>query len=157
MRRALVGPGADRYPWAVSANTVQPVVGVGAVVMHAQRVLLVRRARAPGAGQWAIPGGKIHAGETLQQAAERELLEETGVRVRAGEPVYSFDVIEHEADGTLALHYVVVDLLAEYVSGTPAAGDDALEARWVGRAELDTLHVNPHTRDLLARLEPFSN
>lgn len=137
-------PGPDETP----AGERRPQAGVGAVVFHAGRVLLVRRAQAPHAGQWAIPGGRVAWGESLQTAAEREILEETGVRIRAGEPVFAFDVIEGSAE-TCTRHYVVVDLAAEYLEGEPRAGDDALEARWVGADELNALPVNATTRRLL--------
>ncbi|MEJ2508717.1 MAG: NUDIX hydrolase [Gammaproteobacteria bacterium] len=126
----------------------RPQVGVGAVVFRDERVLLVLRGQAPNAGQWAIPGGRVRWGETLQAGAEREILEETGVRIRAGEPVFAFEVIEDE-DGACATHYVVVDLAAQYLEGEPRAGDDAAEARWVSAAELAALPVNETTRRLL--------
>lgn len=133
---------AQRYPQA-------PRVAVGAVVFKDGAVLLVRRAKAPNCGLWAIPGGCVKLGETLQQAAEREILEETGVQVRAGAPVYIFDVVERDANGHVRYHYVIADLLAEYVHGCPQAGDDALEARWITPAELPTLPVSKTTVELL--------
>jgi len=132
----------------------RPQAGVGAVVFHRGRVLLVRRARAPNAGQWAIPGGRVAWGESLRAAAEREVLEETGVRIRAGEPVFAFDVIEGSG-AHCTRHYVVVDLAAEYLGGEPRGGDDALEARWVGADELDALAVNSTTRRLLRERYDF--
>ena len=92
-------------------------------------------------------------GESLQQAAEREIHEETGVRIRAGEPIFCFDVIEKDAEGVLRHHYVIVDLQAEYVSGEPVAADDALEAAWIPFANLSDYPVNATTRQLLARLQ----
>lgn len=136
--------------------TLFPQVAVGAVVRRGSAVLLVQRAAAPNAGQWAIPGGKVQPGETLQQAAEREIREETGVIVKAGEPVFSFDVIEREDSGELRYHYVIVDLLADYVSGEPQAGDDAMDAAWVEPETLARLEVNATTRQLLARLDAGS-
>lgn len=129
-------------------------VGVGAVVLREQRVLLVRRARPPHAGAWALPGGKLRLGETLQQAVEREVREETGVDVRAREVVHSFDLIERDADGCVRFHYVVVDLRADYVAGTPAPRDDADNACWIALAELDRLPLHPETAMLLRKLSP---
>jgi len=88
---------ATNYPPA-------PRVAVGAVVIRAGSVLLVRRGKAPSDGQWAIPGGSVELGETLQQAAEREILEETGIRIRAGKPVYTFDLIERDRQKRIRFH-----------------------------------------------------
>ena len=130
-----------------------PRLGVGAVVVADGAVLLVRRGRPPAAGQWAIPGGRVHPGETLAEAAERELLEETGVRARAGEVVYQFETLDRDEAGALRHHYVVIDLQAEYLGGEPRAGADAAEARWVGLGEVDALDLHDATRDLLGRLQ----
>ena len=126
-----------------------PLVAVGAVVFKNNCVLLVRRGEAPSEDLWAVPGGSVEIGETLQEAAEREILEETGVKIRAAQPVYTFDVIERDAGGKVRFHYVIVDLAADYVSGEPQAGDDAAEARWVSAQEIDTLEVSPPTLKLL--------
>ena len=131
---------------------VHPVPAVGAVVVHGGAVLLVRRARAPSRGVWAVPGGRIELGETLAEAAEREVREETGVRVRAGEPIWSFDSVVRDAGGRVAFHYVIVDLLADYVAGEPRAGDDALEARWVRPEDFPGMTVSPPTVGLLERI-----
>lgn len=127
-----------------------PCPAVGAVVFKHGAVLLVRRGNAPARGLWAIPGGRVRLGETLQAAAEREILEETGVVIRAREPVFVFDAIERDADGRVQFHYVIVDLAADYLHGEPRAADDAADARWITPAELADLDVNPLTRRLLA-------
>ena len=127
-----------------------PVVGVGAVIIHNDRVLLVKRGQPPFHGMWCIPGGKINYGETLQQAAEREILEETGVVIRAGEPVYTFDVID-TGNIEQPCHYVVVDLAAEYVSGEPTARDDATDVAWFGKQDIDKDEVQELTRNFLKR------
>ncbi len=132
-----------------------PRVAVGAVVFHDERVLLVRRGQAPSDGQWAIPGGGVELGESLAQAAEREIREETGVRIAAGEPIYVFDLIERDPADNVRFHYVIVDLAARYLGGEPHAGDDAAEARWVSADEIKQLTVSPPTRQLLARHYAF--
>ena len=134
-----------------------PRVGVGAVVFKDDRVLLVRRGKPPANGQWAVPGGRLELGESLAEAAEREIFEETGVRIRAREPVHAFDAITRDTGGGILYHYVIVDLAADYVSGRPTAGDDALDARWVSAAELRELPVNAETRRLLAKRYRFGD
>ncbi|MBI5552983.1 MAG: NUDIX hydrolase [Desulfobacterales bacterium] len=134
---------------ASAAYPDQPLLAVGAVVIHDGRVLLVRRLRPPGAGQWAIPGGKVDLGETLAQAAEREILEETGLTIAAGEPIFTFEVVDRDAEGRVRFHYVIVDLAAEFLGGDLRAGDDASDARWVAPEELAALGVHQRTRELL--------
>ena len=126
-----------------------PRVAVGAVVFKEDRVLLVRRGQPPAENLWAIPGGSVEIGETLQQAAEREIWEETGIRIRAAKPIYTFDVIERDERQGIRFHYVIIDLSADYVSGELAAGDDAVEARWISAEEIKTLAVNKTTLRLL--------
>jgi 8-oxo-dGTP diphosphatase len=129
-----------------------PQVAVGAIVVRDGRVLLVRRGHPPSEGLWAIPGGSVELGETLQEAAEREIMEETGLTIRAGEPVHTFDVILRDAAGRVQFHYVIVDLLADYVRGEVHSGDDARDARWVTSGELEKLAVNQTTLELLKKL-----
>ena len=127
-----------------------PRVAVGAVVFKEGRILLVRRGKAPAEGMWSIPGGSVNLGESLQQAAEREIIEETGVTIKARrEPILTFDVVRRDDNGRIRFHYVIVDFEAEWISGEPRAGDDAVEARWVRSEELEALAVSPATRKLL--------
>ena len=129
-----------------------PRVAVGAVVTRNGRVLLVKRKHAPGQGLWAIPGGSVELGETLQDAAEREIKEETGLTIRARSPVHTFDVIERDDAGRIQFHYVIVDLMADYERGELNPDDDACDARWVLPEELAVLQVSQSTRDLLKML-----
>jgi 8-oxo-dGTP diphosphatase len=126
-----------------------PRVGVGAVVIKNSKVLLVRRGIPPSEGLWAIPGGHVELGETLQETAEREILEETGIVIRAGEPMYAFDLIERDDSGRIRYHFIVVDVAGEYVSGEPRGSDDALEARWLSWEEIEALPVSQNTVKLL--------
>ena len=88
-------------------------------------------------------------GETLQEAAEREILEETGIRIRARDPVYTFDYIERDGSSRPRFHYVIIDLTAEFLGGQLRAGDDAADVRWVSAPELDDLNVSSKTVHLL--------
>lgn len=133
----------------------RPCVAVGAVVFKDDRVLLVRRGKAPAAGQWAIPGGSVQLGETLRVAAEREILEETGITIRAGAPIYQFESIEKDVTGRVRFHFVIIDVAATYIGGEICPGDDAADARWVLAAELHDLPVNSVTRKVLRNLYAF--
>ncbi|UCF91609.1 MAG: NUDIX hydrolase [Desulfobacterales bacterium] len=130
----------------------RPRVAVGSVVLHDDQVLLVRRGKPPSEGEWAIPGGSVELGENLQAAAEREIREETRVSVRATRIVHVFDDIRRDGTERVRFHYVIVDLLADYIEGEPAPGDDVSEARWVSRQELAHLPVNTNTLKLLKKL-----
>jgi len=129
----------------------KPRVAVGAVVFKDECILLVRRGQPPAEDLWAIPGGSVEIGETLQEAAEREILEETGIRIRASKPIYTFEVIDRDAAGKVRFHYVIVDLVADYVMGEPSPGDDAIEARWVSAGEINDLEVSSATLKLLKK------
>ena len=136
---------------------VQPTLAVGAIVFKENKVLLVRRGKEPAKGLWTIPGGSVKLGETLKDAAEREIIEETGIQVKAGAPVYSFELIERDDNGDVQFHYYIVDLEAEYISGEITPGDDAEDAAWVTVADLQLNDVNPRTIDLLFRHYSFRN
>ena len=94
-------------------------------------------------------GGTLKLGETLQQCAAREILEETGITIKVGACVYVFDFIKRDAAGKIKFHYVVVDFAAEYISGEPKGADDAADARWLATEELNSLPVAKNTLSAL--------
>ena len=118
-----------------------PLVGVGAVIVEGDRVVLVRRAAQPMAGEWSIPGGMLELGETLRAGAEREAREETALQVEAGEVLGVLDRILPDAAGKPRFHYVLIDFLCRRLGGELRAGGDAAEARWVSESELAGLGV----------------
>ncbi|MGD9366400.1 MAG: NUDIX hydrolase [Desulfobacteraceae bacterium] len=132
-----------------SAYPKHPRLAVGAIVFKDDKVLLVKRGRPPAKGQWAIPGGNVKLGESLQKAAQREIFEETGITIQVREPVYTFDAIVKDNDGKIQFHYVIVDLAAEFVRGRIRPGDDAANVRWVAAEELGRLNVSAPTLKLL--------
>ena len=107
---------------------MRPLVGIGIVLLKAASVLLVRRARAPAAGSWSLPGGAQELGETAEQAARRELREETGVEAGPLLLAAHVDSIHRDATGRVQYHYTILDFAAEWSWGEPRAGDDVSEA-----------------------------
>ena len=111
-----------------------PRVGVGAVIVHEQRVLVVRRGQEPLKGEWSLPGGLLELGELLCDAVTREVLEETGLVVEALELIEIIDRIHREGD-RVRYHYVIADYLCRVVGGELQAASDAEAVRWVERTE----------------------
>ncbi|WP_299631828.1 NUDIX hydrolase [uncultured Roseobacter sp.] len=110
--------------------TNHPKLAALSVVIRDDKVLLVKRRNEPDAGLWGFPGGHVDLGETVMDAAARELREETGV---IGYPVRyltNVDVIVREKDGLVRFHFLLVAVLCDFVSGEPAAQDDVSDARW---------------------------
>ncbi len=126
----------------------RPVVGVGGVLLRDGLVLLVRRGKPPLQGRWAIPGGTVERGETLEQALVREMEEETGLRIEPGEMLTVVDWIEREGDQVVS-HFVIVDFLCRWLSGETKAGSDAAEAAWVRSQDLAAYELPRQTLEVL--------
>ena len=120
---------ARRYP-------DRPIVGVLAVVMRGDRVLVVRRTNPPLPGRWGFPGGVLELGETVAQGAMRELFEETGVKAEEAGPLTVIDTIDRDSEGRVRYHYTLVAVVGHWRSGEGVAGDDADEVAWLTRAEI---------------------
>jgi 8-oxo-dGTP diphosphatase len=113
-----------------------PVVGVGGVVIHEGRALLIKRGSEPLKDQWSIPGGTLELGESIKEGVRRELLEETGIEVRVGELIEVFDRIFRDATGNIQYHFVIVDYLCEKISGEAKPASDVTDTAWVREEDL---------------------
>jgi ADP-ribose pyrophosphatase YjhB (NUDIX family) len=129
----------------------QPIVGVGAVVIAQDRIVLVKRAHDPLKGQWNLPGGAVELGETLQEACSREVLEETGLEVRVGSVIEVFDRIIRDANGHVEYHFVLVDYLCRVVGGTLQSGSDASDIALADPFDLDVFGLNEKARHVIER------
>jgi len=124
-----------------------PLVGVGAVIVEAERVLLVRRGTEPLKGHWSLPGGLLEVGESLTEGVKREVREETVLVVAPVELIELIDRI-HREDNRVRYHYVIADYLCRVAGGVLQAASDADAVRWVERAEWNShsaLSLDPIT------------
>lgn len=124
---------------------LHPVPAVGVVCWRGDQVLLIKRGRAPRLGEWSIPGGKVNRGESLHDAALRELFEETGIVAEIGPLLAVCEIIEPQ------FHYVLIDYVASWKSGEARAGDDAAEARFMSLDEAMSLITKDDIQDVLMR------
>ena len=131
----------------MSSPLPAPVPAVGVVCLRDGEVLLIRRGKPPRMGEWSLPGGRIEPGERAVDAALRELLEETGVTARITGLLDVVDGLFPEA----GRHYVLIDYAADWRSGEPVAGDDALEARFVPLDQVEGLIDWSETRRIIAQ------
>jgi len=129
-----------------------PRAGVSVLCHRDGRALVIKRGKQPYKDHWSLPGGLIELGETLKEAAARELMEETGVTAALDVPVETFDSIQLDENGTVATHFVLTVFCAEYVSGTPVAGDDAAAFDWLLPEELADRQTTPGTPERVRRL-----
>ena len=107
----------------------RPIFGVGAIVFKGNDVLLIKRGRPPGKGDWSLPGGAVELGESAKAALVREVREETGLEVVPKKLIAVVDIIGRDGGGAVRHHYAVADYKCEVSGGTLKAGGDAAEAR----------------------------
>jgi len=136
----------------------RPILGVGALIIEGDSILLVQRGKQPLQGQWSLPGGAIETGELLKTAVAREVLEETGLTVEVGAMAEIFERIMPDATGATEYHYVLLDYLCRVISGTPRPGDDSCAVAWVRRQDLHTLPITAGTLEVIERVfERYGN
>ena len=129
----------------------RPYVGVGAVIVHDGKVLLVKRKYEPLAGRWSLPGGAVEIGETLEACLAREMLEETGLEVTVGPVIEVFDRITHDEGGRVAYHFVLVDYLCWPVGGVLSAGSDVAEAVFADPMDLHQFELTAKATAVVER------
>ena len=129
----------------------RPFVGVGAVVFRDESVLLVRRDKEPGKGQWSLPGGAVEVGETMIDALKRELKEEVSVSIECGGLVDVFDRIFLNEDGRVLYHYVLIDYWGWFQSGSPSAGSDISDARLVNVQDMGGLEISGDVKSTIRK------
>jgi ADP-ribose pyrophosphatase YjhB (NUDIX family) len=136
------GPADRLYP-------PRPILAVSTAVFRDRRVLIARRARAPWAGAFSLPGGVVEVGETLVEAAKRELREEVGVEadltgfVRHVEPI-------HREGGRVKAHFVIVVMKGVWRAGEPRLSEEVSEIAWVDPLGLGERPTTPELADILA-------
>jgi len=128
-----------------------PLVGVGAIIIQDDRVVLVKRAHPPIQGQWSIPGGVLEVGELVREAAVREAREETGLIIEPADLLGVYDRILRNEQQRVQYHYVLVDFLCRPVGGELRAASDAAEVRWFKRGELPALNLAEDTQDVIQK------
>lgn len=129
----------------------QPLVGVGAIIIEGDRVLLVKRGHAPLLGEWSIPGGVLEVGETLREAAVREALEETGLTVETAELLGVYDRVLRDNDERTLYHYVLIDFLCQRVAGEAKPSGDAQDVGWFTYPEAVSLSLAEDTLDVIRK------
>lgn len=128
-----------------------PLVGVGVVVRKEDNVLLVKRANVPGRGLWSVPGGLVKLGEMVQDAALREVKEETGLKVEIDGIFNVVDHVSRDSRGKVRYHYVIVDFRGHPVGGMLRASSDSLDVRWIKLKDLKNYRLTRTLRKTFKR------
>lgn len=118
-----------------------PLPSCHALVRADDRFLLVRRGRPPFAGHWGLPGGGVELGETVEEAVRREVREETGLDIAVTRLLGYADGLQHDAEGKVQWHYVILYLEAAVTGGELRPGDDAADVQWVSESEAGQLQL----------------
>lgn len=132
-------------------STPFPRPGVSAAIFRDGKVLLGQRAKPPLQGVWSLPGGHIEPGETAAAAAQREVLEETGICAEIKDIAGVADVILHRDDGSLRAHYVLTVFYGIWLSGEAVPDSDCQGVQWADPLALDALTMTKGTPAMIAK------
>ena len=138
------------------ASDPGPRLGVSVALAKDDALLLVRRARGAYRGLWSLPGGHVRRGESLADAAARELREETGITASIGRRIDTIEIMLPDGADGPGDHYVLVVFEADFVSGVVAAADDAADAGWFSIADVAGMDLTPETRQIIETHYPPS-
>ena len=136
-------------------NLEYPFIGVGVVVWRSNRFLLVKRGKSPRKGEWSIPGGRQKLGETTRDTALREIQEEASIGIEILGLIDVVDSIIKDDRGLVNFHATLVDYAAQYVSGTPKAGDDAIDIGWFTLEDIPSLNLWEETGRIIYESEKY--
>lgn len=131
---------------------LRPILAVGTIVVRDGRVLLARRGKMPGLGKWSVPGGAVDAGESLEDAARREIREECGIEVELTDTTEVIQRITRDEASRVKFHYVIVDYVARWKAGEPCPSEEASEVRWVRPEEFEALDMTPGSAEVILRM-----
>jgi 8-oxo-dGTP diphosphatase len=129
----------------------RPLVGVGAIMLNRNRILMAQRGKEPLKGWWSLPGGALETGESLKDAVCREVREETGLEIRPMGVLEIFERIMRDAAGVPEYHYVLIDYMCRITGGSLLAGDDVCRVEWVPRQELPKLQITEGTLGVIEK------
>jgi 8-oxo-dGTP diphosphatase len=129
----------------------RPMVGVGALIYKRDRILMAQRGKEPLKGWWSLPGGALELGELLADGIRREVLEETGLKIRLLGVLEIFERIMRDAEGKPEYHYVLIDYIARETGGELRPGDDVCAVEWVRRQDLPKLQITEGTLGVIEK------
>lgn len=129
-----------------------PLPAVIALVARGGRVLLVRRGKGPVPDKWGFPGGLVELGESVRDAARRELNEETGVNAEPREVLDVVDVVARDEAGRVRTHFILTAMRMRWLSGDGAAASDAIAAGWFSLDDIAALECHPDVPRLAAEI-----
>ena len=126
-----------------------PILAVSAAIIRDGKVLIVRRARPPAAGLYTLPGGVVEAGETLEAAVAREVLEETSMTIAPVALAGFRETIARDGDERVERHFVILCFASRWLGGEPVLNEELSEARWIDPAELANLSTTPGLAEIV--------
>jgi len=127
----------------------QPLIGVGAIIIEGDKVVLIKRGHAPLIGEWSIPGGVLEVGETMRQGVIREAREETSLLIEPMDLLGVYDRVLRDDRGQVLYHYVLIDFLCRIKGGSLQAAGDADQAQWFNQQELSALPLPQDTAEVI--------